>query len=714
MSVATQRHCLRAIVMADVVGYSRLMGMDDEGTLASLEAARAVFHQHATAQQGRIAGTAGDAVLAVFDTATGAVNASLAVQAQLAAMAAAQPEDRRMRFRIGIHLGDVIEREDGDVYGDGVNIAARLESLADPGGILVSQSVQSAVLNRVKASFEDIGEQSVKNIAQPVRAFRITDAVASRAAAGPTASISGSASAKPAGRRRRFAWLAVAAAGIVGLAGVLLWQPWHRMALTIPVAVGPGTGTAGAAASAAPVREQSIAVVPFANLSDDRNNEYFADGISEELVNILSRLPGLKVVARTSALQFKGKQVPPPEIARQLGVTYLVDGTVRKSGERVRIGVQLIDARDGVTLWSETFDRELRDLFAVQVEVAVQIAASLKVRIDAAGLAGSGTTNPEAYRLYIDGRRARGDAREEMFNRALALDPKFAPVHVALASLWLRQAIDDEAFLDQARAAAATARIVDQLNEALTLDPRSSAAHVLLGYLAAWNGRTGEFRGHLAKALELNPSDPDAHDGLAEAYLFEGNLDEALAERKRNVDLDPLNGFRFQLYAQFLLWAGRPEAALEAIDRAIAIKPDRPETQELKARTLAMLGRRDEALALARSLVKRQGGWQAIDALRLAGGRRDLEMLSRSADLDPSTRAAVALSLGHHSEFLDWFVTRSWLLPSAGFLMFDPVLDPVRQDPRFKATLDRMGLTQADARAQAWRARHPGATNAKP
>ncbi len=710
MSEATQRHRLRAILMADVVGYSRLMGLDDQGTLAALEDARAVFHRHAVAQQGRIAGTAGDSVLAVFDTATGAVAAALAVQRELAAMGVAVPEDRRMRFRIGIHLGDVIEKVDGDVYGDGVNIAARLESLADAGGILVSQSIQSAVLNRVDAAFEDIGEQSVKNITQPVRAFRVMAAPASATPPVANATPAGPASAMQGHRRRRYAWLGLAAAGVAALAGALIWQPWHGSPGPVARAVEADANSPAAAQA----REQSIAVLPFANLSEDRNNEYFADGVSEELVNILSRLPGLKVAARTSAFQFKGKQVPPAEIARQLGVTYLVDGTVRKAGERVRVGVQLLDARDGVTLWSDTFDRELRDLFAVQVEVAIRIAASLKVRIDAGGLAGSGTTNPEAYRLFVEGQRAPGDRREALFNRALALDPGFARVHVGLARLWLRQAIDADAFLDKARAVPVTARIVAKLNEALTFDPNSSEAYVLLGYVAAWNGEIHGFRRHLARALELNPSDPDAHDGLAEAYLYAGNLDQGLDERKRNVDLDPLNAFRFQLYAQFLFWAGRTEEALQMIERALAIKAELPEAQAMKARTLAVLGRRDEALALARGIAGREGSWQAIDALRLAGGRRDLEALARQPDLDSSTRAFVALSLGRRTEFLDWFATRSWPLTNAGFLMFDPALDPVRQDPGFRATLDHMGLTEADARAQDWRARHRPTSGARP
>src|SRR5216683_1178509 len=301
------RQRLVAILAADVAGYSRLMAVDERATVVALDAARRVFKAQIESHQGRVIDMAGDSVLAVFETATGAVAAALAIQETLAATEGAVPKDRRMRFRIGVHLGDVIEKADGTVYGDGVNIAARLEGLAEPGGITVSEGVQVALRNRVAATFEDQGEQQVKNISHPVRAFRVR---------GPNAAVS-----KPSG-----------------------------------TAVKP-----------------ELAVLPFANMSGDPEQEYFADGMVEDIITALSRFRQLFVIARNSTFTYKGRAVDVRHVAKELGVRYVLEGSVRKSGGRVRITGQLIDAATGAHLWADKFDGSLEDVFELQDKVASSV-----------------------------------------------------------------------------------------------------------------------------------------------------------------------------------------------------------------------------------------------------------------------------------------------------------------------------------------------------
>ena len=298
------QHRLAAILAADAAGYSRLMAVDDKATVAALDAARAVFREQVEAQQGRVIDMAGDSVLAVFGTVAGAVTAALAIQAQVNAVADAEAIDRRMRFRIGVHLGDVIEKADGTVYGDGVNIAARLQGLAEPGGITVSESIRSAVKGKVGASFEDHGEQAVKNIADPVRAWRL------------------------------------------------------RTGAVEPVATVPAAPSITAIDLSLPDKP-SIAVLPFVNMSGDPEQEYFTDGITEDIITELSRFHSLFVIARNSSFSYKGQSPDIRRFGKELGVRYVLEGSIRKSAQRIRVTGQLIDALTGNHLWAEKYDRVL-------------------------------------------------------------------------------------------------------------------------------------------------------------------------------------------------------------------------------------------------------------------------------------------------------------------------------------------------------------------
>jgi len=301
------RQRLAAILAADVAGYSRLMAADERGTVAALEAARILFRGQIESNQGRVIDMAGDSVLAVFDTASGAVGAALAIQQSLHGASSDVPEERRMRFRIGVHLGDVIEKADGAVYGDGVNIAARIESLADPGGVAVSDAVRAAVRGKVPAGFDDLGKQTVKNIAQPVRVYRLRPA--------------GPGETKPA-------------------------PPVGHIDLSLP-------------------DKPSIAVLPFANMSADPEQEFFVDGVTEDIITELSRFHSLFVIARNSTFTYKGKAVDVRTVSKELGVRYVLEGSIRRAGDRIRVTTQLVDALTGSHVWAEKYDRDVEDVFAV-------------------------------------------------------------------------------------------------------------------------------------------------------------------------------------------------------------------------------------------------------------------------------------------------------------------------------------------------------------
>ncbi len=494
MAEGGTRQRLAAIFAADVSGYSRLMACDEPGTVSALDAAREVFARHIDAQTGRVIDMAGDSVLALFDTAAGAVNAAMAVQDEIAERGAGQAEDCRMRFRIGIHLGDVIEKADGTIYGDGVNTAARLQALAEPGGVSVSDAVECALRHRVPVHFEDQGEKALKNLAKPVHVYRLL-----RAAAPPAAMAARERSDKPA-----------------------------------------------------------IAVLPFANMSGESEQEFFADGITEDIITELSRFRELFVISRNSSFVFKGQPVQLQKVARELGVQYVVEGSVRKAGSCVRITVQLIDAATDRHVWAERYDRELRDIFAIQDEVTSSIVATLPGRVEAAShdrAARKTTENMAAYECVLTGKRlhhrsnrADNERALQLLERAIALDPGYAHAHawkacvigqrwgynwcedrkalepVIVAELETALALDDNDS-DVHRILAAVNLIQDQHDacsyhqqRALSLNPNDDLVVVQHGEILAWHGRGDEGAEWIAKAMRLNPYHPErfwAHLGRA-------------------------------------------------------------------------------------------------------------------------------------------------------------------------------------------------------
>jgi TolB-like protein/class 3 adenylate cyclase len=416
---------LAAILSADVAGFSRLMGADEVGTLRALTGHRTVVDGHIARHGGRIVGTAGDSVLADFQSVVSALEAAVAIQRDIATRNRDIPTDRRLQFRIGINLGDVIVETD-TIYGDGVNIAARLQALAQPGGIFVSGSVHEQVRNKLDLRYGDLGLQRVKNIAKPVRVFSV-------------------ATADGAPMRRNIPRAVWAGAGALVLivAAALAWRYDAGRANSWTARVAGLVGAAPTAEAARPV----VAVLPFADLGGDASEDYFSDGLADDVIGALGRFSDLAVIAKNSAFAFRNKPATAREIGRALGARYLVEGSVRKSGERVRVAVQLIEAENSLVRWSDRYDSEIKDIFGVQDEITRGVVRALATRLnqlEEARLLVKKPANFAAYEYVLRGRQELGRTTREsnhaarsLFNKAMELDPAYAPAYVGLGHTYV-------------------------------------------------------------------------------------------------------------------------------------------------------------------------------------------------------------------------------------------------------------------------------------
>jgi adenylate cyclase len=485
---------LAAIMAADMVGYSRQMEADEAGTLTRLKSHRLELIDPAIAKnKGRIIKTTGDGMLVEFQSVGDAVQSAIEIQRQMAQRNADLPAGGRIEFRIGINLGDVIV-EDGDVFGDGVNVAARLQELAEPGGICVSRAVRDQVQvgDRFDLMFEDLGEQTVKNIVRPIATFRVR-----------------------------------------------LNEP----------GTAPAKARGATAAAASPSGRPSIAVLPFDNMSGDPEQEFFADGLTEDIIAALSRFRELFVISRNSAFVFKGKATRIRDVATQLGVQYVVEGSVRKAGNRVRVTVQLIDAISDRHIWAERYDRDLEDIFAIQDEVTSAIVATLPGRIEAARYHRTEhkpTANMAAYEYVLAGkvlhhRSARADNLEaqQMLDKAIGLDPNYAHAHAwkacVLGQAWVH------------------------------------------GWCDSREAALAEVGKELQTALKLDDNDSDVHRILASLSLIQGNHDKALYHQERALGLNPNYDLIVVQQGELLTWLGRPEEGIDWIKRAMQLNPYHPE-----------------------------------------------------------------------------------------------------------------------------------------
>jgi adenylate cyclase len=546
----SEKRKLAAILAADVVGYSRLATADEDRTLARLRALRSdLIDPTIAVHNGRVIKRTGDGALVEFRSVVDAVRCAVEVQNGMVERNAGVPQDRRIEFRIGIHLGDVVEESDGDLMGDGVNIASRLEGVAAPGAICLSEDAYRQVKARLDLSVSDLGSTQLKNIAEPIRVYSLRVGTAEAKATATSESVT---------------------------------------SLPAP----------------APPPKLSIAVLPFVNLSGDAEQDYFADGISEDIITALSKLSQLFVIARNSSFTFKGKNVHVQEVGTKLGVRHLLEGSVRKSGNRVRITAQLIDAISGGHLWAERFDRDLTDIFAVQDDVTQQIVAALAVNLtegDRQRLAPEHPVNMEAYDYFLRGRelwhrltKETNIAARDLLQRAIELDPKFASSHAFLA---LTHALD---YMNGWSPSPLRSR--EQAEEvatrAVALDDRDPWAHWALGLVNLYMRRHDEAISEAQRAIVLNPNFAEGHVILGEALHYSGRSDEALKCFDRAKILNPYFPdvlLHFQALASFQL--GRYEEAVGLLKQRLTRNPVSDVSRALLAASYGHLGRFDEARA---------------------------------------------------------------------------------------------------------------------
>jgi adenylate cyclase len=543
--LATERveRRLTAILAADVAGYSRLMGADEEGTLAQLKAhRRALVDPKIAEHRGRIVKTTGDGMLVEFASVVDAVRCAIELQRGMAERNAEVPQEKRIEFRVGIHQGDIVV-EDQDIFGDGVNVAARLESLAEPGGICVSGRVQEDARGKLDIAFEDAGDQQLKNIERPVRIYRVL----SNAAAGSS-----------------------------------------RPALPLP-------------------GKPSIAVLPFQNMSGDPEQEYFADGMVEEIITALSRFRQLFVIARNSTFTYKGQAADVKQVSRELGVRYVLEGSVRKGGNRVRVTAQLIDAASSAHVWAERYDRDASDVFAVQDEITASVAGVIEptlADVEQQRVLRKPPERLDAWEAYQRGLwhfnkfgPEENQTAQTFFRRTIELDPNFAPGHygLALALQWDIWHYSTRPFSEVQGAPLTEARI------AVSLDDKDAMAHAVLAHMTMWGGEWEAAIAEARTAFALNPNSAFVLSMLGCVLGFGGHREEALNRLQQAMRASPHD----PLLWLWTLWTGviqfnsrKFDAAVERLRQVVRLRPGYNQSKVLIAASLAHLGRIDEAREL--------------------------------------------------------------------------------------------------------------------
>ena len=568
MQEPTTPRRLAAILAADVVGYSRLMQDDDQATLRDLTERRALFAGRVAARRGRIVNAPGDSILAEFPSVVDAVECAADIQRELAARDAAVPQARRMQFRIGVNLGDVLVEGDG-IYGDGVNVAARLESLCDPGGVNVSASAYEQVRDKLDYRFIDRGEQQVKNIARPVRAYALdlrSHGVVFRR--------------KLSFKFRPFAILVV----LVAIAALAFTYFSGKRPKDVPAA--------------------TIAVLPFANQSGDAKRDYFSDGVTEDIINALGRFSGLRVIAHSAVQAYKGRKSSNEEVSRELGVRYIVQGSVREAGGRLRVGVELSDAAKGTLLWSERYEGEGMEVFEIQDRIVRNVAGALAVKLTSLEQQRATAKPPEsmeAYDLVLRarellprGERAMNREARALLARALRLSPNYAEAHAALADAEMQRAlfgwIEDPT--------EALRRSEEAAQRAIALgDPGAAArAHGVLGSLYTFTGKFDSALAEADRAIELNGSDALARSLRGGILLWTGRIEESIASSEAARRFDPRfsreSGFNLAL-AYYL--GGRYREAAQTAEATLRGAPELSFVVAVRAAALAQLGDVEEA-----------------------------------------------------------------------------------------------------------------------
>jgi adenylate cyclase len=607
---------LAAVVAADMVGYSRFMGVDEAGTLAALNGVRIdVIEPEIAEHHGRVVKLTGDGMLVEFPSVVNALACAVQVQRGMHERNLNTAQERRFEFRIGLHLGDVIA-EGEDIFGDGVNVAVRLENLAHPGGIAISESVRDHVGNRLGLMFEDMGEQRLKNIEKPIRVYT-----------------------------------------------VCMENSAHDNMLDARLQA----------------QRPSIAVLPFNNMSGDPEQEYFSDGITEDIITDLSKISGLRVIARHTAFTYKNKSIKVQQIGKELGVGFILEGSVRKAGTRVRVTGQLVSCTDGGHSWAERFDRDLTDIFAIQDEITHAIVDQLKVKLlpqEKTSLDQVPTENTEAYTYYLRGReffhrwsKPYFELARSMFKKAVELDPGYANAYAGIAAC-------DAHLVSSYHAEIPVEAILGTAAKALALDPRLAEAYASRGAALAAAQRFDEAKAEYERAIALNPESFEAH----------------------------------YFYARSSFATGDAEAAVRLFERAVQIRPDDYQSACLLAQTYKALGREREAETIARRAIvlaeqalnrnpedARAAQFGAAVLIDLGENERAREWTARAMAIEPDdlvaqyNAACAYCKLGDVEPALDLLET---CLPKFGsekmnWSRYDPDLARIREHPRFKQLLKR-------------------------
>jgi TolB-like protein/class 3 adenylate cyclase/Flp pilus assembly protein TadD len=586
VGAATTRR-LAAILAADVAGYSRLMGADEEGTLNRLKAhRRELVDPKIREHHGRIVKTTGDGMLVEFSSVVDAVRCAVEIQRAMLDRNAETPDDKRITFRIGVNLGDVIA-DSGDIYGDGVNIAARLEALAEPGGLCISRTVRDHIGDRLPYSFDDLGEQNVKNIAQPVHVYQLSAASVRSLpeVATPSRLIRPSRH-----NRSRLAILMASIVAAIGI-GTAVWWVWPK-GNSSPV---PGQASVAASAQRPPATEAksaprlSIVVLPFSNLSNDPDQEYFADGITDDLTSDLSRISGSFVIARTTAFTYKGKSIDVKQIGRELGVRYVLEGSVRRTGDQVRVNAQLIDAESGAHLWADQFETNLANLAKAQSEITGRLAWTLNIElVSDAGrrIEHENAADPDARDLVMRGwawwygPQSPKAAQEALlaFERALAIDPRSADARIGiarivagrLANLWSSTSFQQDAVQQD------VTRVERMLAEAIESDPNQPMAYGIMGILRRLQSRLAESRLAFERAITLDPNFEWANMQLGWTLLFLGGTGDAIARGEKSLRLSPRDPnifWRYELLGWCQMMSNEVDEAIDLFIKARTANP---------------------------------------------------------------------------------------------------------------------------------------------
>jgi adenylate cyclase len=574
----TRRRRLTAILHADAVGYSRLSGTDEEGTHTRLMAYRSVIGDFVSRHNGRVVGTAGDAVLAEFESVLEALACAVEIQDELGALNAALPTAQRLPFRIGVNIGDVIVDGD-DIFGEGVNVAARVEALADPGGVAVSGAVYEQTRNRLNLSFQDRGRHRVKNIEEPLRVFAIAAAGAPKLARAP---------------RRNILVAAVAIAAALALgASVWLWRSSANQPIT------------PTAASAAPTTQEdrpTIAILPFLDNVGDVEHGYFVDGITEDVIGDLGRFSNLLVLSWNAVAKYKGRTMAPQDLRRELTVRYLVSGTVRRAGNRLRVAVQLTDAESGVLLWSGRYDETLENVFAVQDRITRQVVGTLAVRLthlEQDRAFEKPTENLDAYDHVLRARdllrrveRAANVEARASFEKAIALDPMYVDAHVGLGWTHMNDFLWGWTEWPQ--------RAIERANElagkALDLDKDSATAHALRAQVLTFKGAYEQADREISRAINLNPNNAMSQAIRGALMSWWGNPEASVESLQLALRLDPNPaGWWLMSLAQSYYFLGRYEETIGFLDRDDERFAEDPTPHALLAAAYAELGRHEDA-----------------------------------------------------------------------------------------------------------------------